>query len=323
MAATLAFPAFAAETEKIEEVTLIIESNITVGETESIDSVEVDVDTEGCYVDWDNLTITNEPDDGWDEDDKPKLKVIVKAEEGYAFSTALTKDNVYLDDEEGTVSGFSRSTSKVTITVTLPPVEEYEDDYDDYDLEMERSDLAWDAADGGMAYWSGNDYAKRYEVRLYRDGELVTNTLTTTENSYNFSSYFTKSGNYTFRVRAVRSSSMTGSWVTSEVLEVSSAQAAGIYGNGSSNSSEGAWLQDGTGYWWCRVDRTWPASQWEQINGIWYYFNAGGYRIENDWINLDGKFYYLGENGVMYANTWTPDGYYVGGDGAWDGAAAR
>ena len=58
----------------------------------------------------------------------------------------------------------------------------------------------------------------------------------------------------------------------------------------------GYWQYDGAGWWYERDDGSNPAGQWEQIDGIWYYF----YR-----------------NGYMAADTQTPDGSYVDESGAW------
>ena len=39
--------------------------------------------------------------------------------------------------------------------------------------------------------------------------------------------------------------------------------------------------------------------------------------MQTGWITVDGKEYYLDpESGAMYENTVTPDGYFVGPDGA-------
>lgn len=58
----------------------------------------------------------------------------------------------------------------------------------------------------------------------------------------------------------------------------------------------GYWQYDGTGWWYERDDGSNPAGQWEQIDGIWYYFYGNGY---------------------MAADTQTPDGSYVDESGAW------
>ena len=76
---------------------------------------------------------------------------------------------------------------------------------------------------------------------------------------------------------------------------------------------QASWQSNSTGWWYQNADGTYPVSQWQQINGIWYYFNESGYMVANVWIGN----YYLGDSGAMLTNTTTPDGYVVGSDGAW------
>lgn len=322
-----AISASAATKESIEEISLSIDSEIEEGQTtDSIDSVTIEIETDGCYLDEDNTKITNQPSDGWDDDDKPKLKIVVLAESGYSFKSGLGKDDIYLDDSSATVTSVNRSSSKVTISVTLPEVSEssiYNDD--DFSLALDEDELSWDSSGSGYAYWDGTDYARYYELRLYRDGSLVNSTARTTEdNSYNFASMMTSAGSYTFKVRAVWNSSEKGDWVESDSLTVSSSTAS-ANGSGTSTSvtsGSGRWVQYEQGTWWCYANGGWPANQWLQIDGVWYWFNTAGYRVENQWALVNGKYYYLGTNGVMAANTRTPDGYWVGSDGAWDNGAA-
>ena len=58
----------------------------------------------------------------------------------------------------------------------------------------------------------------------------------------------------------------------------------------------GVWLEDAKGWWYQNDDGTYPHNGWEQIGGEYYYFQDDGY--------------------VLRSAT-TPDGYYVGMDGAW------
>ena len=60
------------------------------------------------------------------------------------------------------------------------------------------------------------------------------------------------------------------------------------------------------------------AGQWINI-GNWYYLDDNGNYLKNQWVGN----YYLGSDGVMMTNSWTPDGYYVGADGAWTGQSAN
>ena len=61
------------------------------------------------------------------------------------------------------------------------------------------------------------------------------------------------------------------------------------------------------------------AGRWVMVTEDWYYIGDDGVAVTNQWIGN----YYLGKNGVMLTNSWTPDGYYVGDDGAWDGQPAK
>ena len=59
-------------------------------------------------------------------------------------------------------------------------------------------------------------------------------------------------------------------------------------------------------------------------NGRWWYqYTDGGYPA-NGWELIDNQYYYFDAEGWMLADTVTPDGYWVGPDGAWipDRAAA-
>lgn len=107
----------------------------------------------------------------------------------------------------------------------------------------------------------------------------------------------------------------------------------------SMTSYAGEWKKDSEGYKYLENGR-YVQSSWLRTlsDGSWYHFNNRGY-MDTGWI-MDGKWYYLdatngylmtnrwignyyvGSDGAMLTNTTTPDGYRVGGDGAWDGAPA-
>ncbi|MBQ7534739.1 MAG: hypothetical protein IJT43_03875 [Stomatobaculum sp.] len=63
----------------------------------------------------------------------------------------------------------------------------------------------------------------------------------------------------------------------------------------------GNWHQNDYGYWWQRVDGTYPVSSWKWIDG-----------------NGDGiaECYHFDNKGYMDCDTWI-NGFYVGEDGAW------
>ena len=57
-----------------------------------------------------------------------------------------------------------------------------------------------------------------------------------------------------------------------------------------------SWHRDSNG-WWAQDSSGWyPRSQWQKIDGYWYYFNASGYMVTNQYV--DG--YWLGSDGTYY-----------------------
>lgn len=340
LAAAVVFPAQAAE--KITDITMEINSEFYIGGTGDSDYVTVSVDNSECYVH--SVTVTNKSQTGeWEEGDKPKLRIVVKAEAGYTFDSGLGKDDVALSEDEGTVTSVSRGSSSLTISVTLPKLDE--NDYgEDMDYSLDVSELTWDQANG-TAYWEEAPYAKKYEVRLYRGGSSVSDTLTTANCQYNLASYFTKSGSYVFKVRGIRTSTKKGEWQESEEFYVTTSEAAEIKKHANQNSSvsvgsstgsaitagsgnsstavsgvdpAGTWIeQKGIGWWWCNPDRSYPRARWAQIGGRWYYFNEQGYCVMNSWVQTSGKWYYCGPDGAMLVSQMIDGRYFVNANGEW------
>ncbi|UYZ34728.1 N-acetylmuramoyl-L-alanine amidase family protein [Clostridium beijerinckii] len=75
------------------------------------------------------------------------------------------------------------------------------------------------------------------------------------------------------------------------------------------------WLQDGGAWYYLKADGV-MATGWVQDGATWYYLNGSG-AMQTGWFNDNGTWYYLNGSGAMLANTTTPDGYYVGANGAW------
>ncbi|MBT9778321.1 hypothetical protein GPL15_17635 [Clostridium sp. MCC353] len=59
------------------------------------------------------------------------------------------------------------------------------------------------------------------------------------------------------------------------------------------------------------------AGQWQLDSNGWWYLNDDGSYPAGQWQEIDGKHYYFRSDGYMLSNTITPDGYVVGADGAW------
>lgn len=101
---------------------------------------------------------------------------------------------------------------------------------------------------------------------------------------------------------------------------------------GTSGAMQTGWVNDGGTWYWLTGSGA-MATGWQKIDGTWYYFNASG-AMQTGWQKIDGSWYcfaasgamlhdcwagnyYLGSSGAMLTDARTPDGYYVGADGAW------
>ena len=340
MAASVSFTAMADTTYTvIDDVTIDISHNIEIDGTDS----EVDVSAISSLYDVYSVKVTNEPSDAWDDGDKPKVSIVlyVNDEDNYRFDGSWAKTDVILDAADGTVTSVTDSSNgrKLTIKVELPRLAREEGFYD-YALEVEDAELD---NESGIGTWQENEYADRYEVRIFRNDAYLAGSFKTSDLAYDFSRYFTKKGTYHFKVRGVRNNpgsgdDFKGNWRESDEITVDADEAEDIrlYGgfgdsytgssttNSSSGSSStstsntsngpaanvqqtaGGWIQNATGWWWCNPDRTYPANIWKEINGAWYYFDQNGYCLMNTWIkSQDGTtWYYCGDTGAMATNVW-------------------
>lgn len=293
------FTAFGVTSEKITSVSLVIEADIEL--EGDIGDQEVDITTKSQKYSVEEYEFEN---DGfsWSEEDVPRLKVVLAAEDGYRFS--VTEDKITLKGAT-LVDYRSEDFSKtLNIYMTLPPLEERVAAIESVD---------WDSLTG--VSWSKSMGAGSYEVRLFRDGKGVGATRTVTENSCDFSDAMTKSGTYYCRVRPVNwlISENKGEWVESPSKYIDDSMAAQIREN---PVSRGEWKINETGWWYSNSDGTYPANQWLEINGKWYFFNEQGYMVTG-WVDWNGYRYYCDAvNGDMLVNTVTPDGHTVDGNGA-------
>lgn len=294
----------------IEEIVLEVSSSIEVGDVGS--EVEVTTDSDECEVS--NVDVINEPNSEWKHKDKPRLRVSLDAEYDYYFKSGFNKKRVKVNGSEADVTSVRRiNDEEVAVTLTLKALKGTDGDYD-----LEAEDAEWDLM-YGVAEWNGSEDAKSYDLKLYRDGRLVTNVRSVKDTNYHFGSYFNSAGAYIFEVRAVYSSSRRGDWQESDVFEVTAERAAEIKlasaytitGNGPAG---GTWEQDAIGYKYRNADQTYTVNNWQQIGGNWYFFDENSY-LKTGWLVWKDQSYYLDENGVMLADTVTPDGRQVGADG--------
>lgn len=316
LASMTAMNAFAAEDRtKISSVKLKVESNISVGD----DNSDVTVSTTTGNITVDDYSVTNDNGE-WNVGDTPKIEVTLSADSDYYFYS-ITKSNVSVSGSGSSVYSVKTTDNKSTLVVTVK-LDKLTASSEDLDVDG----ISWDE-DSAVGTWDENTYASKYEVKLYRGSSTVMSTVTTTDTSYDFSSYITKTGTYTFKVRGVYSTKK-GTWNESEDWDVdtdllssvgtssSSPSTGSSSGPNSTTTSGGAWLKDSVGWWYCNADRSYTISNWQKINNIWYYFNSTGYMVTG-WVQTNGKWYYCGSDGAMWVSRTTPDGYKVDASGAW------
>ena len=181
--------------------------------------------------------------------------------------------------------------------------------------------VEWSASSEGTATWGDVSSAKYFQVQLYKDGNLVTppdgsaSTVSVYGTSYDFSSWVSAGSKYTFKVRSVKASNNAKSkWVSSS----SWTPGSNTSDNNNTNTFPEGWQKaaDGIRWWWQNPDGSYPASQWKETDGKWYYFDAEGY-MATGWINVGGVDYCLAPDGALYVSCTTPDGYNVDANGAW------
>lgn len=91
----------------------------------------------------------------------------------------------------------------------------------------------------------------------------------------------------------------------------------GVSGSGGLSTASGNhWCLDQRGWWFQYSGGGYAHDGFQLIDGKWYFFDGTGY-MRTGWISWQNKWYYCDSSGVLWMNVKTPDGYYVGGDGAW------
>ena len=190
------------------------------------------------------------------------------------------------------------------------------------------SDTYWDEDTVTIARWDEVEDAHEYEVYLYR-GESKVTEKKTTKNHFNFKSFMTKEGDYTFRVRALAKknskSFANGYWSDDSDTSYISEDYAELLKSGGkidtenagpgapAEANKGAWVQDEHGWWYKKADGTYPADGWFQdpADSRWYFFDTQGYMMTG-WIDRDGARYYCDAqgtpSGAMVTGTYTVDG---------------
>ena len=149
--------------------------------------------------------------------------------------------------------------------------------------------------------WVSNSVGKWYE---YSDGtyensgfkKIENETYYFTSNGYAKTGWLSVNNNWYFFKNS--GCMITSNWVGS------------YYMDSDGKMKTNTFTSDG---YYCGADGVYVRNAWIKYNGNYYYMNANGLMTKNAWVGD----YYLGADGVMKTNTFTPDGYYVGNDGAY------
>ncbi len=278
-ALALSIPAYASD-KKISEVKFRVNSTPEAGDGIGTPDVAI---TKG------NAEITEQEydndDDEWERGDKPVIYLTIEADDGYYFSSttlSMTKSSYKVSKRSG-----NKSTWKVKITLTA-----IGGDLDTIE------DVYWN---NRTAKWDEVSDASKYEVKLYRNSSTVT-TITTTNNSYNFYQYMTKSGDYTFKVRAIDGSDKSDWSDESDECYISASE---VYTGavtttdstsdgttpGNTGTESGQWVNSAYG-WSYYVNGVPVKGNWVYSGNEWYHINANGF-MDTGWIFVDNNWFYL------------------------------
>ena len=93
-----------------------------------------------------------------------------------------------------------------------------------------------------------------------------------------------------------------------------------------SYAPKGQWKEDASGYWFEDESGWYPVSQWQKIDGKWYYFTADGYMDYSEyrdgyWLQADGSWDEVSSNGRWCQDStgwwYEDDGWYPKNQNLW------
>ena len=256
------------------------------------------------------------------------LKVTLDAQGDYEFKNTYSSSKVNVKGGTFVSARQGESSDELIVTLKTRKVEGV--------LDIP-SDVDWQSTNSknnkfGYATWDKVEDAA-YDVDLYRDGKVVQRVDSIKKTSYNFYPYMTKEGDYSFRVRAVPSSTSMedyatkSDWAYSDEFYLDEDDVSDGTGQGQeetadntpniSNPEQVGWIAS-SGRWFFRYpDGTYLRDSWGKIGGVWYLFDSNGEMLTG-WHNRNGHYYYMNGSGAMHTgwlldqNVW----YYLNPDGS-------
>ena len=307
---------------KITTVSLTVEDEFLIGEDCDTDDVTVTAKSSKYYVD--GVEIMNECDQ-WGQADIPVIEVTLQAEDGYYFSVSAADVTVkgaeYKNKRRGDDS------YSMIVTLELPSMA--------FQIgEIEHA--GWESQT--VASWNPAINAAVYELSLYRNGKSAGKVQNITETSCDLAAKMTKEGTYSYKVRGINGYDLTAKseWCEAEgssfIDGAAAEQLRGMYIaelpegvtepgqlEAYNQANQMGWIQDHVGWWYKNQDGSYTTSNWQLIDGKWYYFDSVGYMVTG-WIQWNGNSYYCNPgSGEMLSDMIIPDGSgrRVDSTGAW------
>lgn len=279
----------------------------------------INVVTEGVEID--EAEYTN-MDSEWEYGDTPEIKITLEIpdSDAYIFASGL---KVKVDKKDGKYSSISISKTgsyKAKITLKLKKVG------GELDCPEE---LEWQ--DNYTATWEPVDWASSYSVKLYRNGSSAA-TVSTVNYNFNFWEVMNRTGDYTFKVKAIAGSRSDNSdWSdeseekyideynksngsgTISVTNVTTPDGSNNTGNNNNSSSSGngpstnggsssgasgsyGWKSDSNGWYYIYNGSVLKGSWLKDTDGKWYYMDNTGY-MHTGWLHdSDNRWYYMNPN---------------------------
>lgn len=324
--------------EGINKATITI--NAEIDSDTGKGTLDVTSDGEGYFVDSFQFT---EGSGTFAAGETPRVKVVLKAEEGYRFVSGFPKSRVTIKGQ-GTCTEVKRQSGGLSLEITarLKAVAGTAGRIDN---------VYWVDSPVGKARWDAADNVGAYELKLYYKNSVIKRVDKITTTTYDFYSYMTKVGTYYFEVRPIPRNSEEaktmdpGDWVTSEELYLDNKKTAPPRDNSSGGGGTGSPSQSGPGSspgssgpsmgspagtagqtsGWRQTDKGWkyveasgasPSNAWKMIDNRWYFFDMAG-NMTTGWLRWSGNQYFLTVNGDMVTG-WLQnnrDWYYMGLDG--------
>lgn len=258
----------------------------------------------------------------WKIGDEPKVKVEIHAKSGCYFDKISGTKKFQIAGAEYASVKTTNEKETLELTIKLKPAGGTLDEPDNAE---------WVGYPPGKAKWDAVTSAGAYELRLFREGQMVYSVEKVSATTFDFLPYMTQGGRYEFTVRAIPKNTeqlnyvKSSNWVESDDTKIDEDESSPFYGKASENGpaekltpNQMGWKLNNDGKWYYRnSDGSYPSNQWLFLNGSWYLFDSEGYMLTG-WQFRNQSRYFLNENGQMQIG-WLEDGkqwYLLNSDGA-------